>query len=68
MDGRALFFCEFNIVFRKSGQNSSSERLIFAAEFSVSFVWRLLEPSDNICADSFQRLRLIFKLGKFNSL
>lgn len=68
MDGRALFFCEFNVVFRKSGQNSSSERLIFAAEFSVSFVWRLLEPSDNICADSFQRLQLIFKLGKFNSL
>lgn len=68
MDGRALFFCEFNLVFRKSGQNSSSERLIFAVEFSVSFVWRLLETSHNICADSFQSLQLIFKLGKFNSL
>ena len=67
MDGRALFFCEFNLVFRKSGQNSSSERLTFSVEFSVSFVWRLLETS-HICADSFQRLQLIFKLGKLNSL
>ena len=67
MDGRALFFCEFNLVFRKSGQNSSSERLTFSVEFSVSFVWRLLETS-HICADSFQWLQLIFKLGKLNSL